>query len=201
MAKHTSYYGTILSRPSPRVKKKKTRLICGTQEDLLTVASFRTWRGSKAPVAQGPVFFDDHSNETSQGIAMGELPTSTAIDLAASGLNGENHLASRPGKQGLRSAQQARLGPALRGPLCGEGRREGDLNPRGSFWPPTRFPVVLLQPGSDISPNPACVAPRRKIQKISEPRAGTSGAAFRSPLCGVWRRERDLNPRWSFPHI
>ena len=126
---------------------------------------------------------------------MGERPTSTAINLAASGLNGENHLASRPGKQGLRSAQQDRLGPALRGPLCGEGRREGDLNPRGSFWPPTRFPVVLLQPGSDISPNPACVAPRRIVQKISEPRAGTSGAAFRSPLCGVWRRERDLNPR------
>ncbi len=93
---------------------------------------------------------------------MGERPPSTAIDLAASGLNGENHLASRPGKQGLRSAQQARLGPALRGPLCGEGRREGDLNPRGSFWPPTRFPVVLLQPGSDISPNPACVAPRSR---------------------------------------
>jgi len=32
----------------------QARLPCGTQEGLLTVASFRTWRGSQAPAAQDP---------------------------------------------------------------------------------------------------------------------------------------------------
>jgi len=49
---HPSSIGDLLPYRPPVAQARHP---CGTQESLLTVASFRTWRGSQAPAAQDPV--------------------------------------------------------------------------------------------------------------------------------------------------
>ena len=63
----------------------------------------------------------------------------------------------------------------------GKWRREGDSNPRYTFWAYTRFPVVPIRPLWHLSRN-------RQLQ---------AGLDF--PAGGKkWRREGDSNPRGSF---
>src|SRR3990172_5651011 len=98
----------------------QTRRPGGTQKGLLTVASFRTWRGSKSSAAPDPIVV-----ATYPGRAAAAQP-SRGNSTPLSGLR------ARLGREGTTSSPSSTTGPhGTRGQVSCQTRRRGrDLNPR-----------------------------------------------------------------------